>query len=173
MIRFEKEVIKYLGLPSIPKREHDGTSFFDKGVAIVVDKGGEKSYAVCRYTESDKEPIITKVFDLAPFVSIENIYVVPTYMNNIDEVKNMDLDEPSKKKAEEILREAKELEDDIDDTVEQHGEYYFDNITNDEEARAFIASYNKTNRIKGCVPKTHEGLVMRLASIYSNMKERK
>ena len=173
MIRFEKEVIKYLGLPSIPKREHDGTSFFDKGVAVIVNQNGDKSYAVCRYTEKDNEPKITKVFDLAPFVSIEGIYIVPSYMNNIEEVKDMDLDDVSKKKAEEILREAKEFEEDSNDEPETQNEYYFDNITSDEEARAFIASYNKTNKIKGLVPKTHDGLVMRLASIYSNMKERK
>ena len=35
MIEFEKEVIKYLNIPSIPKKEWDGKSSFSKGVALL------------------------------------------------------------------------------------------------------------------------------------------
>jgi hypothetical protein len=84
----------------------------------------------------------------------------------------MDLDEQSKKKVKGLLDEAKELENEgvEDDNAlkKPKNEYYFDHITNDDEAKAFIQSYNSRNRIKGRIPTTHDGLVMRLAVIYSD-----
>ena len=88
----------------------------------------------------------------------------------------MDLDEQSKKKAKEMLKEARELENDgvekNDELENPKNEYYFDHITNDDEAKAFIQSYNSRNRIKGRIPTTHEGLVMRLAVIYSDTQKK-
>ena len=84
----------------------------------------------------------------------------------------MDLDDESKKHVELILNEAKDLEN--EETLDEDtgvGKYYFDHIHNDEEAKAYIASYNKTNKLKRArVPKTHDGLIMRLAAIYSEQK---
>ena len=45
--------------------------------------------------------------------------------------------------------------------------YFFDFIHNDDEAIAFIESWNKKNKIHGNVPKKHETILMRLAVIYS------
>lgn len=174
MVLFEKELLKYLNLPSIPKKEWDGKSSYDKGVAIVCLADERKQFAVSKFDKNrDSEPRIVKTFGYEPFVKIERILVVPEYMATAEDIDKMDLDEQSKKKAEEILKEAKEIEnegkDGDDELTNPKNEYYFDNIHNDEEARAFIKSYNETNRIKrGKIPSTHEGLIMRLAVIYSD-----
>ena len=68
--------------------------------------------------------------------------------------------------AEEI-----ENEDAQEDVNEPENPYYFDNITNDEEAIAFIESYNKKNGIKGQTPKKHETIIMRLSVIYADLKK--
>lgn len=176
MINFEKEVIDYLGLPSIPKREHDGKTPFAKGVAVLETNNGEKAYAVCKYEpdDGDMSPVIVKVFGIVPFVRITSIFVVPDYMSNISDVMEMDLDDVSKKNAESILREAEEFEGGDEDIIEEpKNEYFFDNIHSDAEAKAFITSYNKMNRIRGRVPTSHEGLVMRLSVIYSDINNKK
>ena len=173
MIQFEKEIIDFLGLPSIPKKEHDGKSAFEKGVAIIELRYGREAYAVCKFdTESgDKEPRIVKTFGIEPFIGIKQVFVVPNYMNDIEDVKDMDLDDESKKRAEQILQEAKEIENEGVDNEElktPKNEYYFDHITNDEQGMAFIRSYNSRNKIKGKIPSTHEGIIMRLAVIFSD-----
>lgn len=171
-IRFEKEICEFLKLPSIPKKAWDKETPFDKGVAIVKMAFDQKGYAVARFDiNKDKEPNIIKVFASEPFYGIEEIFVVPDYMET--DIKEADLDDESKKKAEELAKQAEEIENDgANDVVEQpENEYYFDNITNDEEASAFIAAYNQKNNIKGAVPKRHDTIVMRLAVIYADMQK--
>lgn len=174
-ILFEKEVLDYLSLPSIPKKLWDGVSSFSRGVAILCHRGGYDGYGVCSFdADHERKPRIVKVFGQDPFRVIDSIFVVPSYMSSIDDVVDMDLDDSSKEKAELLLKEAYELEHEgVDDDVlglPKH-EYYFDNIKNDDEARAFIKSWNQRNRIKGRIPKSHEGLVMRLSVIYSEMEK--
>lgn len=174
MIKFEKEIIDFLGIPSIPKKEFDGRTSFDKGVAIVEINDGSLMYAVCSFNaDKDSKPRIVKTFGLTPFVSVKNIYVVPSYMSTLDEVDAMDLDDKSKEFVKIVLTEAEDLENNgVEDIDTPENEYYFDHIHNDEEARAYIASYNKTNKIKrGRVPKTHDNIIMRLAAIYSEQKK--
>ena len=179
MIQFEKEIINFLALPSIPKREWDGKSSFDKGVAVLHLMDDRECYAVCAFDASlDESPRITKVFGIEPFIGIKNVFVVPSYMSTSDEIKDMDLDEQSKKNVKQVLSEANELENENvsgnDELTKPKNEYYFENITHDEEARAFIQAHNSRNRIKGRIPSTHDGLVMRLAVIYSeNLKKQK
>lgn len=176
MIEFEKTICEYLHLPSIPKKTWDGKASFDKGVAVVGMHNEREAYAVAKYdAEKDTKPRIVKVFSQEPFREVKTIFVVPNYMANEEDVKTMDLDEGSKKKAEEILKEATEIENEgTEEKVEEStNEYYFDNITNDDEAKAFIKSYNERNRIKrGRIPSTHEGLVMRLAVIWSEINKK-
>lgn len=178
MIEFEKEVIEHLGLPSIPNKAWDGKTGFQKGVAVLEMRDGHEAYGVCVFNpdNGDKTPSIVKVFGIEPFASIKKVFVVPTYMTTEEEIKDMDLDEQSKKKAKEMLKEAKELENEgiekNDELENPKNEYYFDHITNDDEAKAFIQSYNSRNRIKGRIPTTHEGLVMRLAVIYSDTQKK-
>lgn len=170
----EKEIIEFLNLPSLPKKKWDGKSSFVNGVAVLNYADGEQGYAVASFdAQNESSPRIKKVFDIRQYVGIEDIFVVPSYMDG--DVNEMDLDEQSKEKAKEILGEAEGLENEgvsKDDELENpKNEYYFDNITNDDEARAYIQSYNSRNRIKGRLPKTHEGLVMRLAAIYSDTRK--
>lgn len=176
MIEFEKEVIKYLNIPSIPKKEWDGKSSFQKGVGLLSLRDEREAYAVASFdADVDKKPNIVKVFGIEPFVDIKKVFIVPTYMTTEDEIKDMDLDEQSKKKAAEILKEASEIENEGvvgDEELEKpKNEYYFDHITNDEEAKAFIRSYNSRNHIKGKIPSTHDGIVMRLAVIFSDTRK--
>lgn len=173
---FEKEVIKHLNLPSIPKKEWDGKSSFSKGVALISLRGEREAYAVASFDANvDKTPNIVKVFGIEPFVGIKKVFVVPSYMTTEDEIKDMDLDEQSKKKVQQVLDEAKEIENEGvvgDEELEKpKNEYYFDHITNDEEAKAFIRSYNSRNHIKGKIPSTHDGIVMRLAVIFSDTRK--
>lgn len=169
-ILYEKEVCSFLDLPSIPKKIHDGESGFTKGVAVVKLLSGLEAYAVATFDpEKNEKPIITKVFSGEQFTEITRIYVVPDYMN-VDDIKNADLDTESKKKAEEIINEAKEIEDDgaeVTPLTNNDNPYFFDFIHNDDEAVAFIESWNKKNKIHGNIPKKHETILMRLAVIYS------
>lgn len=166
-IKFEKEVCAFLNLPSIPLKAWDGETAFDKGVAIVKQAYDGRSYAVARFDPlKDTTPNIVKVFNCEPFFDIEKIFVVPDYMET--NVENADLDEMSKKKAEELASQAIEIENDGAPKMElPKNPYLFDNITNDEEAIAFIDAYNKKNGIKGQLPKKHETILNRLLVIYS------
>ena len=56
MIQFEKEVLGYLNIPSVPLKKFDGKSFKD-GVAVVELRSGSEAYAVATFDEeNDKEP---------------------------------------------------------------------------------------------------------------------
>ena len=174
MIFFEKEICEALRLPSIPKKKWDGRSSFCRCVAVVTLITGDEAYAVASYeAEKDAEPRIVKVFSQEPFNKVGDIFIVPQYMDVYD-IKDADLDDESKKRAEELAKEAKEIEDEgvEEETKEPENEYFFDHIKDDDMARAYIAAYNKANKIKGRVPKTHEGLVMRLSVIYAETNKK-
>lgn len=170
-ILFEKEVCKFLNIPSIPKKAWDKKSPFVSGVAIVNMNFGRKGYAVARFdAEKEKEPNIIKVFASEQFYGIDEIFVVPEYMD-VD-VDKADLDDESKKKAEELAQQAEEIENEgKEDFKEPENPYYFDNITNDEEAIAFIQAYNQKNGIKGAVPKKHDTILMRLSVIFADSQK--
>lgn len=177
MIRNEEKVCKYLNIPSIPKKEWDGVRSFKFGVAVVKHNEDDKSYAVATFdSETDVKPRIVKVFDIIPFREYETIYVVPSYMD-IENVDKWDLDDKSKKAAELIVEEVRELEGErIDESKVPENEYCYDFITNDEEALAFIRDYNIRNGIKkGRTPNTHDGIITRLTSIWlsENNKNKK
>ena len=168
MISFEKEVCSYLNIPSLPKKEWDGKSSFKNAVATIKLGGSRLAYAVASYDEAkDDAPRVVKSFMTEPFYGIDKIFVVPSYMDT--DVDNMDLDEQSKKAAEDLKKEANELENQgADETMEvPENEYCFDHIHNDEEAIAFIEAYNRENNIKGAIPKKHESIIARLTVIYA------
>ena len=174
-ILFEKEVCNYLRLPSIPLKEWDGKSPFDSGVAVVELINGDKAYAVASFDpEEDEEVQIKKVFAISPFTTVENVYIVPNYMET--DMTDADLDNESKEKAEEIIKEAEALTEEEEEEEPLYSapknEYIFPDITSDEEGIAFIAAYNKQNNIRGQVPTKHETIVMRLAVIHNEMNNK-
>lgn len=178
MIEFEKEVIGYLHLPSLPKKEWNQQDSFQDGVAIVSLSLGRMAYAVCTFDkETDKEPRIKKVFGIEPFTSIEKVFVVPSYMDN--DTSDADLDAESKKRAEQLVAEAKELENQgtVDEAIEDANklpEWIFPEIHNIEEAQAYLREYNRINRIKkGKIPTNEETIKMRLYNIYKTNNKRK
>jgi len=177
MIQFEQEVIKALGLPSIPKKEWDGKSSFDKGVAVLNMRDEREAYGVCSFdAQTDKSPRIVKVFGIEPFASVGKVFVVPPYMTSEEEVKDMDLDEQSKKKVEQILSEANELENegvksDVP-AMEDLPEYIFPEIHNKQEAEAWLRRYNSINKIKGKLPQSEETLKLRLYSIFVEQQKK-
>lgn len=178
MIEFEKEVIAYLNLPSMPKKEWNQTDSFQCGVAVINLSLGRQAYAVCSFDkETDKEPRITKVFGVEPFGSIDKVFVVPAYMDN--DTTDADLDSESKKRAEQLAEEAKELENQgtVDEAIEDANklpEWIFPEIHNIEEAQAYLREYNRINRIKkGKIPSNEETIKMRLYNIYMSNKNRK
>ena len=176
-ILFEKEVIKHLGLPSIPKKLWNGKDSFKDGVAVLDLFDDSKAYAVCTFDkETDKEPRIKKVFCVEPFKAVCEIYVVPSYMDN--DTTDVDLDSESKKKAEQLAAEAMELENEgtVDEAIESANklpEWIFPEIQNIEQAIAYIKSYRRINRIKGKIPDNEETLKSCLYAIYKNIMKKK
>lgn len=174
-IRFEKDVLDYLNLPKLPVKEWDGQSAFDKGVAVVKLAFDEKAYAVATYNpEKDAKPRIVKVFASEPFFGIDKVFIVPSYMD-VEHIENADLDDESKKHAEELAKQAREIEDegtgDGKPELPTDKPYYFDNINNDEEARAFIKAYNEQHKIGGRIPTNHDTILMRLAVLYAELNK--
>lgn len=171
-IEFEKEVCEWLTIPSIPKKEWDGNSSFKYGVAVINQKGNEKAYAVASFdADKDAKPRIIKVFGCLPFTDTCTIYVVPSYIDN--DVDKWDVDDASKDAAKMIINEAKDMEDEMAEKVEiPQNEYFFDHIHNDEEAKAFIKSYNQSNRVSGRVPSNHESIVLRLGVIWAEQTKK-
>lgn len=176
MVQFEKQVIKELRLPSIPKKEWDGKSSFDRGVAVVGTLTGGEAYAIATFNkEKDEKPRIIKVFSYEPFQKIKKILVVPEYMDkgNPDE---LDLDDASKKAAELLQQRAQDAEKggdgegDGEETVLPENEYCFDNIHDDDEAHAFLEAYYKQNGIKGTVPTKHDTMVAKLTAIWQEQQ---
>lgn len=169
MIQYEQEIIEYLGLPSIPKRAWDGQKSFKHGIAVTEMLGGGHSYAVATYhAERDGRPRIVKVFSAEPFRTFEIVAVVPDYMDTTD-IERWDVDDESKRAASRIAAEAAELEnEDACSFVElPENEYLYDHIHNDDEARAFIRSWNKLNGYKrGVAPSTHDGIITKLMAMW-------
>lgn len=166
-IGFEKEVCEWLRIPSIPKREWDGKSSFNDGVAVLKMQGDGRAFAVCSFdAEHDKAVNVRKVFSTDRFVSVEKVFVVPSYMDV--NLEGADLDAESMKKAEALAQEAAELEATDDGKLElPKNEYLFDHIHSDEEAIAFISAWNRKNgRRKAGVPKKHDAIIARLGVIW-------
>ena len=178
MVEYEKEVVAYLNIPSIPKKEWNQQDSFQNGVAVVSLSLGRLAYAVCTFDkDKDREPRIKKVFGIEPFTSIEKVFVVPSYMDN--DTSEVDLDTESKKRAEQLAEEAKELENQgtVEEAIEDANklpEWIFPEIQNLEQAQAYLREYNRINRIKeGKVPTNEETIKMRLYNIYMSNKNRK
>jgi hypothetical protein len=177
MIEFEKEVIDYLNIPSLPSKEWNGKDSFQDGVAVVSMPQKRYAYAVCTFNkETDKEPRIKKVFGIEPFTGVDKIFVVPSYMDN--DTSDADLDSESKKKAEQLAAEAAELENKgtVEESIEKANklpEWIFDEIHNREEAIAWLKQYNARNGIKKSkVPTNEETIKLRLYNIYMSNKKR-
>ncbi len=173
-VLFEKEICDYLSLPSIPRKKWDGKSSFEKGVATVNVGFDRMAYAVCKFDNTkDAKPRVVKVFSSERFGGIVDIFVVPSYMNT--ELENVDLDEKSTEKAEELLQEARELENATtkeNEIKEPENEWVFDEIHNKEEAMAWIKSYNQRNKIRGHIPENEETIKMRLLAIRSDLNKK-
>ena len=173
----EKEVLDFLQIPSVPKREWDGKTSFKNGVAVVNLYGGLQMYAVATFdSEIDVNPRIKKVFSEEPFYDIDKVYVVPAYMATQEDVDNFDVDEQSKAAASAILAEAKEIEhaNQLNETEEEQvSEWVFDEIHSMDEAVAWLKSYNSKNHIKSSrIPKTEETMKLRLLAIKETIKQK-
>jgi hypothetical protein len=82
----------------------------------------------------------------------------------------MDLSPKDKERAEQLVKEAQELENEgveVKQTPMPESEYCYDHITNDEQAMAFIREWNKRHGMKkGKVPTTHEGITSKLLAMW-------
>ena len=178
-ILFEEEVLDKLKLPSIPIKKWNGKDSFKEGVAVITLMSGYLAYAVASFNaEEDKEPRITKVFTLEPFSGVNEIFVVPSYMDSVEDVADMDLDNESKEAALRLAEEAQELEEDGVESeamkeMKELPEWVFDNVHNADEATAFIKNYNSQNKIRGSrIPKDEEALKLRLLAIHEEIKKK-
>lgn len=168
---YENEMLAYLNIPKVPKKEWDGKTPFKNGVGIAKTNVGEVCVVV-GYSEDDENNLkILKVFGLEPIVGITKVFPVPDYMD-MNGIEGWDVDEESKESARTIAKEAVELEreDEKEEPQEELSEWYFDEIHNIEEARAWVAAYRKRKRIRGNSPKTEEALKNYLYVLYKNQK---
>lgn len=177
MIQFEKEILRYLDLPKIPAKKWDGKSGFKKGVAVLFLRDGREVYGVCSFSpeDGDTKPSVVKVFGIEPFASIGDIFVVPAYMSTEEEIKDMDLDEQSKKKVEQVLKEAREIENEgtkEENPMENLPEWIFPEINSKQEAEAWLRNFQSRNKQKGRIPTTEENIKLRLFSIYSELNKK-
>ena len=176
MIQFEKEILCFLNLPKVPAKEWDGKSSFQKGVAVLEMINNNEAYAVASFdADKDKTPNVTKVFGIEPFVCIKKVFVVPSYMTTEEEIKDMDLDEQSKKKVQEVLDEVKEIENEgtkEENPMENLPEWIFSEIHSKQEAEAWLKNFQSRNKQKGRIPTTDENIKLRLFSIYSELQKK-
>ena len=174
-IQFEKEICEFLNIPSIPLKEWNKKDSFKRGVAITPLALGNYAYAACTFdAEEDNEPRIIKTFANEPFYGIEKVFVIPNYMET--DVSQMDLDEESRKKAEILAQEAKELtesneEEEISE-MKELPEWVFPEINSYEEAVAWLQNYYRSNKLKGKVPTNEETIKLRLISIWGSKKKK-
>lgn len=170
------DVIKYLNIPDIPKKKFDGKTSFKQGVAVVSLMQGRFAYAVCTFdAEKDAKPRVIKYFASEPFYDITEVFVVPAYMDT--DIENADLDEESKKAAQQLANEVLEMESEGAESermkrMKELPEWIFDEIHNRDEADAWLRNYNKTNKIKGKLPKSDEAIKTRLISIWSDLNKK-
>lgn len=175
MILFEKEVCAQLRIPSIPKREWDGKSSFQTAVAVVTLRTGYDAFAVATFNKDiDKIPRIIKVFSDEPFSIIRKLFIVPEYMN-VNDIDSLDLDDASKANAATLAQEAEAIEAEGTDEENEYKnlpEWVFPEITNKDEAIAWLSAYRKENKIRGKMPKNEDTIKSCLLSAYSQLKKR-
>lgn len=167
---YEKEMLSFLNIPKVPKKEWDGKTPFKSGVGVANTKVGE-AFVVVGYSENENGDNIKilKVFGLEPIIEITKVYPVPDYMD-LKSIESWDVDEKSKNAALEIASEVAEMESEEEKPQEQFSEWFFDEIHNIEEARAWVAAYRKRNRVKGNMPKSEEALKNYLYVLFKNQK---
>ena len=175
MVNYENEVCEFLRIPSIPKKAWNGKDAFKRGVAVLCPVHGDDCYGVVTFDPSvDEKPRVIKVFGVESFTDIKDVKIVPSYMES-PKAEETDLDDESKKRLAELEKEAAAVENEgvNEEKVDMpENEYFFDNIHNDEEGRAFIEAWNKSNHIKGSAPKKHETIVMRLGVIWAEQNKK-
>jgi len=164
--RFLDDVCKHLNIPKLPKKEWDGTTPFDNGVALIKRVYGNEDYAVCRY-DPDKniKPTVKKDFGTEPFIEILNVWPIPDYMDaNVDD---MDLDEDSKENMKSLLDEKEEESTQtlvtVEDPLEKLPEWIYENVHNIQEAQAIIRQYGKA---KGKISSNEDVLKSKLYDLY-------
>lgn len=166
---YEKEILQYLNIPSIPKMEWDGKKPFKNACGEILVKGDVQAFAVFGFSESSNSPYVKKVFGEEPIAKIGKIYPVPDYMD-MQGIENWDVNEESKNAAIALANEAIEMEQEKQEDVEETSEWFFDEIHNLEEARAWVANYRKKKRMRGKPIKDEESLKNFLYVLYKNKK---
>lgn len=146
--KFEKEVCKFLNIPSLPKNEWDKKSSFDNGVAIVKRLHGGEELAVCRFnSEADTDVRIIKDFGFEPFTEIISVYPIPSYME--DNITKMTFNDSTSEEAmKALLLEKNELTSGkTEDKKEEEYEFGFPFIKDKKEAIAYLKSKNPKAKI--------------------------
>ena len=166
---YEKEILEYLNVPSIPKKLWDGVRPFKNACGVVESKNGILCYAVFGFSEKANAAFVKKVFGEEPIIKIKEIYPVPDYMD-MQDIEKWDLDEESKNAAKNLADEALEIESEKVENNEPLNEWIFDEIHNIDEARAFVASYRKRKKMRGKPIKDEESLKNFLYVIWKNQK---
>lgn len=166
---YEKEILEYLNVPSIPKKLWDGVKPFKNACGVVESKNGILCYAVFGFSEKANAAFVKKVFGEEPIIKIKEIYPVPDYMD-MQDIEKWDLDEESKNAAKNLADEALEIESEKVENDEPLNEWIFDEIHNIDEARAFVASYRERKKMRGKPIKDEESLKNFLYVMWKNQK---
>jgi hypothetical protein len=135
-----KECLIYLQIPSLPKKEWDGESEFNKGIGLVERISKKQDYVICRYIpEKDMCVRVIKDFSGEPFLKVLECYPMPDYADV--EIDSMQLDEQSKAAMEMLIEERNEkISEDVQDEDEKLPDWIFPFINNKEEAVAYLKS---------------------------------
>lgn len=167
---YEKEILEYLNIPSIPQKKWDGKPF-KNACGIVHLKGKNTAFAVFGFSDSSNAPYIKKVFGEEPIINIGEIYPIPDYMD-MQGIENWDVPDESKDAAQNLANEAIEMEKSQQNEEDEFlsNEWFFDEIHNIDEARAWVANYRKKKRMRGKPIKDEESLKNFLYVIYKNKK---
>lgn len=164
-----KEVLLNLQIPSIPKKEWNGKSEFNKGVALVLRMSGVENYAICRFNkEMDEKPRVVKDFSVESFVKILACYPIPDYAES--DLENMQFDNEESKEAMQELLEEKEEEvmKGVNKDEEKLPEWIFPFIKNQAEAVAYLKSKKVRNAHS---LKDAEAIKAKLYVIYMDEKQ--
>jgi len=166
---FYDETIDMLRIPSIPKKEWDGKSPFDRGIAQITTMFGSREYAICSFNpERDDKPRIVKIFGGLRFTSVDKIWPIPDYMD--DDIRKMEFaDEESRTSMSVMLQEKEQMVNANAKDEDGGGEWGYPIIHTTKQAVAYL----KAKHPKDGIPSDPEVLKAKLKAMYNAERHNK
>lgn len=166
---FYDETIDLLRIPSIPKKEWDGKTPFDRGMAQITTMLGSKEYAVCSFDPKKGDTLrVVKRFGGLQFTAVDKVWPVPDYMD--DDIGKMEFDnEESMTSMSVILQEKEQMVNADADDEDEGGEWGYPIIHTMKQAVAYL----RAKRPKDGIPSDPEVLKAKLKAMYNAERNNK